>query len=135
MNTKNITRIAAAATLAAGIALTASVPAMASHGGGGRVVERNGQCSLGADWKIKAKVDNGQLEVEAEVDTNQSGQTFAWKLSDNGTLVEKGSSTTGGASGSFSVNRKIANLPGKDAIKFTAKNAANGETCVATVKF
>jgi hypothetical protein len=133
MNTKNITRIAAAATLAAGIAVTASVPAMASHGGGGK--QNSGQCSQGANWKIKAKADDGRIEVEAEVDTNQSGQTFAWKLTDNGTLVEKGSSTTGGASGSFSVERKIANMAGTDAIKFKAKNAENGETCVATIKF
>jgi hypothetical protein len=133
MNTKSISRVVAAATLAAGIAVTASVPAVAS--GGGREVRNSGHCSQGADWKIKAKADDGRIEVEAEVDTNVNGQTFAWRLLDNGQLKAKGTSTTGGASGSFTVNRRIANQPGTDAIKFTAHNAANGETCVATVKF
>src|SRR3954463_336887 len=101
MSTKSISRVVAAATLAAGIAVTASVPAMAS-GGGGREVRNSGHCSQGADWKIKAKADDGRLEVEAEVDTNVNGQTFAWRLLDNGQLQAKGTSTTGGASGSFS---------------------------------
>lgn len=133
MNTKRITTFAAALTLAAGVAVGTAVPASASHGGGGK--ENSGSCSQGASWKIKAKADDGRIEVEAEIDTNVSGQTFNWRLSDNGRLVEKGSSTTGGASGSFSVERHIANQAGTDALKFKAKNAANGETCVATIKF
>jgi hypothetical protein len=133
MNTKRITTFAAALTLAAGVAVGTAVPASASHGGGGK--ENSGRCSQGASWKIKAKADDGRIEVEAEIDTNVSGQTFNWRLSDNGRLVEKGSSTTGGASGSFSVERHIANQAGTDALKFKAKNAANGETCVATIKF
>jgi hypothetical protein len=135
MNTKSITRIAAAATLAAGVAVGAAVPASASHGGGDREVRNSGHCSQGAQWKLKAKADDGRLEVEAEVDTNVNGQTFGWRLLDNGTLQAKGSSTTQAPSGSFSVHRRIPNQAGTDAIKFKATNAANGETCVATVKF
>jgi hypothetical protein len=133
MNSKRFTTFAAAATIAAGVALGTAVPASASHGGGGK--QNSGTCSQGSAWKIKAKADDGQLEVEAEVDTNVSGQTFNWKLADNGEVRAKGTSTTHGVSGSFSVERRIANEAGTDAIKFTAKNKANGETCVATIKF
>src|SRR5690349_14759247 len=68
MNSKRFTTLAAAVTLAAGVAVGTAVPASASHGGGGK--ERNGSCSQGASWKIKAKADDGAIEVEAEVDTN-----------------------------------------------------------------
>jgi hypothetical protein len=135
MNTKSITRIAAAATLAAGVAVGAAVPASASHGGGDREVRNSGHCSQGAQWKLKAKADDGRLEVEAEVDTNVNGQTFAWRILDNGKLQVKGKNATKGASGSFSVERRIANQAGTDTITFKAKNAANGETCVGTVRF
>ena len=34
---------------------------------------RRGPCSGTADWKLKAKTDDGGLEVEAEVDSNVTG--------------------------------------------------------------
>ena len=133
MNKRILTHGVAVATLTAGFALASTVPAMASHGGGGK--ERTGSCSQGAQWKLKAKTDDGGLEVEGEVDTNQSGQTFAWKIIDNGQVQAKGSSTTGGASGSFSVERRIPNQQGTDKLVFKAKNAANGETCTGRLSF
>lgn len=135
MNSKTLPRLTAAIALTAGIALTAAIPAQASHGDKGREVQNNGQCSLGADWKLKAKADDGRLEVEAEVDTNQVGQTFNWQFTDNGNPAAEGSSTTAGRSGSFSVERRIDNLAGKDKIVFTATNPGNGETCKGTVRF
>lgn len=135
MNSKTLPRLTAAIALTAGIGLTAAIPAQASHGNKGREVQSHGQCSMGADWKLKAKADDGRLEVEAEVDTNQAGQTFNWKFTDNGDVAAEGTSTTGGRSGSFSVERKIANLSGKDKIVFMATNPDNGETCQGTVRF
>ena len=135
MNSTTISRLAAAITLTAGLGVAAAVPAQASHGDKGREVQNSGQCSMGASWKLKAKADDGQLEVEAEVDTNQAGQTFNWQFVDNGNVAAQGSSTTAGASGSFSVERRIANLAGKDKIVFTANNPDNGETCKGKVRF
>jgi hypothetical protein len=131
MNTKNITRAAAVLTLAAGLGAGASLPAMASHGGGG--VERSGTCSAGSVWTLKAKTDNGALEVEAQVDSNVVGQNWSWRIADNGTLAAKGQATTIAPSGSFSVNRHIPNLAGADKIVFRASNPASGETCRGTV--
>ena len=68
-------------------------------GGGG--VRADGTCSAGATWKLKAKNDNGALEVEAEVDSNVVGQTWTWRLKDNGVRVANGSSVTVAPSGSF----------------------------------
>lgn len=126
-------RLAAAITLAAGIGITAAIPAQAS--GGGRVVEDRGSCSGHSDWKLKAKADDGRLEVEAEVDSNVNGQVWNWKISDNGTAAANGSSTTTGPSGSFTVQRRIANQAGTDKIVFRATNPGTGETCKGTVRF
>jgi hypothetical protein len=109
-------------------ALTAA-PAVAS--GGDDVRQSSGSCSESTDWKIKAKADDGRIEVEAEVDSNTTGQDWAWKLKDNGVVVAKGTSTTQGASGSFSVERKPANRAGTDHFVFRAVYA--GEVCRATV--
>ena len=72
------------------VGLTA-VPAVAS--GGGDDVRTHGACSGTTDWKMKAKSDDGKVEVEAEIDSNKVGQTWNWKLKDNGTLVSAGTST------------------------------------------
>jgi hypothetical protein len=134
-----MTRIPAAlAALTTSALLVLGVPALspsasASHGGDDDRVIRTGSCSGGADWKLKVKTDDGRLEVEGEVDSNQSGQSWNWKIKDNGSVAAKGSATTGGRSGSFSVERKIANQAGTDTVVFRAKRS--GEVCTGTIAF
>ena len=123
-------RIAAAVAVPA-LAISALAPLPAFASGGDDAHRNAGSCSGSTDWKIKAKADDGRIEVEAEIDSNQVGQTWAWKLKDNGVVVSKGSSTTQGASGSFSVERKPANAAGTDHFVFRAVYA--GEVCRATV--
>ncbi len=130
-----MTKISAAlAALTAASLLAVSAPAYASHGGDDddRVI-KTGSCSDGADWKLKVKTDDGRLEVEGEVDTNQTGQTWKWKIKDNGALAAKGSAVTGGRSGSFSVERKITNNAGTDTVTFRASHS--GEVCTGTIAF
>jgi hypothetical protein len=128
----------ALATLTTTALLALGSPALASHGddgGGGhdgRVV-KTGTCSDGARWKLKVKTDDGRLEVEGEVDTNTSGQSWAWKVKDNGAVAVKGSATTSGASGSFSVERTITDQPGTDTIVFKASHS--GEACSGAIAF
>lgn len=126
------TRRAATAVLTlTTLAATALAAAPATAGGGVDAQQNSGSCSAGTDWTIKAKADDGRIEVQAEIDSNRSGQTWAWKLKDNGVVVSKGSSTTQGPSGSFSVERKPANKAGTDSFVFRAVYA--GEVCRATV--
>lgn len=94
---------------------------------------RTGQCSGSADWKIKAKPDNGRIEVEAEIDSNQSGQTWRWTLKHNGSRSARGTSITTGRSGSFSLQRKTVNLPGTDTFKFRAVRNSGGQRCIAKI--
>jgi hypothetical protein len=107
-----------------------------SSGSGGddddRVI-RTGGCSGGADWKLKVKTDDGRLEVEGEVDSNVSGQRWAWTLRHNGSVSDRGVGTTTGRSGSFDVERKIVDLAGTDRVTFRA--VRDGQVCRGVVNY
>ncbi|MDX6324602.1 MAG: hypothetical protein QOK15_956 [Nocardioidaceae bacterium] len=122
------TRIAAMATLTMISAATA-LPAMPALAQGGNDVTRHGSCSGQTTWKLKAGPDDGRIEVEAEIDSNKAGQTWNWRLTHNGSLSAKGSATTAGASGSFTVRRTVTNLAGDDTLRFRAVNPRTDEVC------
>jgi hypothetical protein len=124
-------RYGLAGLLAAGL-LTSAPAAFASGGGGGEVI-KEGQCSVSSDWKLKAKPDNGGLEVEFEVDQNVVGDTWRVKITDNSNRVFKGKRMTQPPSGSFEVNINIPDLAGKDKIVARATNLSTGETCRGSV--
>jgi hypothetical protein len=126
-------RRAAAVLSVSALLLTMAAPSFAS--GGGDAVRRNGSCSGSTDWKIKAKADDGRIEVEAEIDSNKVGQTWNWKLKQNGSLVASGSSKTKAPSGSFSVQRKPADKAGTDHFVLRAVQPSSGEVCRATVSW
>ena len=111
MNRKRVGALAALPFVAA--LLIAAPPAMASGGG---AHEATGSCSDSSNWKLKAKNDDGGIQVEFEVDSNVNGQTWGVRLRRDGNLFFSGSRTTQPPSGSFSVERKISNSAGDDAI-------------------
>jgi hypothetical protein len=118
---------AAAAMLVGGIA---AGPASAKDG----EVIRRGSCTGATDWKLKAKPDDGRLEVEFEVDSNRNGQVWSVRITDNGVRVFAGNRTTQPPSGSFEVERHIANRAGADNIRARATNARTGESCTGTLR-
>jgi hypothetical protein len=132
-STRTSAAITGIATTATALVLTgAALPADAAARGG--EVVRSGDCSGSATWKLKAKPDNGRLEVEGEVDANRSGKTWRWKILRNGNVVEHGTATTHAPSGSFSVQRRIGNPAGPDRIGWRAKNPATGQTCRGSLR-
>jgi hypothetical protein len=114
--------------------LTLASPATASHGSDDddRVI-RTGSCTGGERWKLKVKTDDGRLEVEGEVDSNVSGQKWAWRIKHNGSVSAQGTSTTTSRSGSFSVERKIVDLQGTDRVVFKA--VRNGHKCRGVINY
>jgi hypothetical protein len=118
--------------LLAGAMLAMPQATLASHGGGGGVT-RAGTCSGSSTTKIKAKPDNGMLEVEFEVDSNRNGQTWHVVLKRNDVKFFTGNRVTQAPSGSFEVNKHTANPAGTDTIRGRATNLANGEVCRAHV--
>ena len=130
MNTKTTTAKASLLATAALLAVPAlSMPAQAS---GSDAVINSAGCATGT-IKVKAKADDGKLEVEGEVDTNRVGQTWSWAIRRDGNAVARGTGTTGGASGSFGVERRISNAAGPDRIVFRATRGST--TCSVAVTF
>src|SRR3954465_696363 len=110
-------------------------PAMGSphaKGGGNPVVTRHGTCAGGgAAYTLKAKHDNGLIQVEWQVDSNKAGQARAGRLRDNGALFGAANRPTQAPSGSFTVHRNTANRAGSDVIR--ARSVHGAQTCVAGV--
>jgi hypothetical protein len=108
--------------------LVAATPAFASGGGG---VSASGACTNGGHFKLKAKHDNGKIEMEYQVDSNRAGQTWAVRITDNGAVVVSQHATTTAPSGSFTIRKVIANRPGPD--KIHAHATFKNHTCGGTV--
>jgi hypothetical protein len=109
--------------------LVATAPAFASGGGGG--VRASGACTNGGHFELKAKHDDGKIEMEYEVDSNRAGQVWAVRITDNGAVVVSRNATTAGPSGSFTVRKVIANRSGPD--KIHARATFKNHTCGGTV--
>jgi hypothetical protein len=117
--------VAALATASLAAAAVTAAPAQASD----EEKIREGSCSGRTDWKVKAKPDDGRIELEAEIDSNRNGQAWRWRIRHNGTLSARGTSFTRGPSGSFEVERRMADLAGTDVFVVRAVNKVTGERC------
>lgn len=106
------------------------------HGGGGGGGNRGtrvaGTCDGGSTAKLKVKPDDGRLEVELEVDQNRNGVTWTVRVRRDGALVIRRNATTHAPSGSFSVEKKVANPAGRDHIAARA-TSPSGEVCTASL--
>jgi hypothetical protein len=113
-----------------------SLAAVAAPGlaAAGDDVRSNGKCTGSSTAKIKAKARDGKLEVEFEVDQNKNGVPWKVKIKDNGDVQFRGTAKTKAPSGSFSIEKRIADQPGTDSIKGIGRNEATGERCVAELK-
>ena len=121
MRTLIITALATAALLVFGsTAIAASNPG----------ILKTGKCSAGATWKLKAKRDDGGVEIEFEVDQTKVGRRWSVVVGRNGAVVFRGTRRTVAPSGSFEVGKL---LPGGGRIVATAKALATGQTCKAAL--
>ncbi len=127
------TAVAALTLSALALPLAAIAPASASGGGGG--VRTHGACGGPTVWRLKAKADDGRIELEAEVDSNHAGQVWDWTLKHNGSVSSRGAQKTHGASGSFSVGRRMINLSGTDHFTFRAERRSTGAVCRGSISF
>ena len=119
------------AVITAGLSVplvAAATPAFASGGGG---VRSSGACTNGGHFELKAKHDDGAIEMEYQVDSNRAGQVWAVRITDNGAVVVSRHATTAGPSGSFTIRKVIANRPGPD--KIHARATFTNHTCNGTV--
>ena len=114
-------------TLAAG-----AIPAAAPTASADRAPVTPGKCTGSSTSKIKAKLDDGRIESEFEVDQNRNGRQWSVVLRRNGRIVFRGVRTTRGPSGSFELRRFLGNGPGRERIVATARALRGGEVCTAS---
>lgn len=131
--TRNVRRAAATSSIVLALGAVTILPAAASHGSDG--IERSGSCSGTTRWDLKAKAEDGRIEVEAEIDSSVSGQVWTWRMLHNGGVSARGRATTQPPSGSFEVRRLLINAAGVDNIGIRSTNAKTGETCVGNLQF
>jgi hypothetical protein len=86
---------------------------------------KTGTCSNAANWKLKAKPDDGLLEVEFEVDSNRVGEVWAVRIKMNGERLFAGNARTEGRSGSFDVEIEVVDQVGKDRFRAVAKRGTS----------
>jgi hydrogenase maturation factor len=123
--------IATTAGVAAAMCATviAAAPAQAQ---GGTAVIASGGCTSHGTWQLKAKHDDGRIEIEFGVDVNRVGKTWHVRITDNGQLVTNRNATTIAPSGSFTVRTHTANRAGADVIR---AHATRGDvTCGGSVQ-
>ena len=118
-----------ATTTSIALLAATAVPALGKDGDG-RVI-RTGDCSGASNWKLKAKPDDGRLEVEFEVDQNRNGVLWKVKLRRNDKTLVSTNRRTQAPSGSFSLERRIGDPAGMDKISAVAKR--DGESCRAAL--
>jgi len=118
--------------LTAAVALSVAGTASA-RGGKSEPTIKSGSCSGSATWKLKAKLDDGRIETEFEVDQNRAGRRWHVKIRRNGALAFDGVRRTTAPSGSFEVRRRLGNAAGPDRIVARATALATGQTCRGVV--
>ena len=115
------------ATIAAAAASVVAVAVPAVAAAGDDDVRSAGKCNGSSTAKIKAKPDDGRIEVEFEVDQNRNGVRWKVRLKDNGDVVFRGSRKTRGPSGSFSLERRqIMRAYGAKVVLTPATERASG---------
>jgi hypothetical protein len=126
--------VGAAAGLAAVLCASTLSAAGTAQARGGSGVRAAGSCAVGSGvWTLKAKADDGRLEIEFEVDTNHAGQRWHVRITDNTHLVTDRYATTQAPSGSFTVHARPANRAGTDVIR--ARATRGDRVCSGTVRF
>jgi hypothetical protein len=97
-------------------------------------VLKAGTCTKRSSSKIKLSNENGNLEVEFEVDMNVANRWWLVIISKNGKQVYKRNHLTNVASGSFDARKVIlGGLTGSITAKATSNST--GEVCTATAKY
>lgn len=122
------------ATLGSSLALLLAAPSLGGNDRE-REVMRTGKCSGASTWKLKAKLDNGRIETEFEVDQNRVARRWSVTLRRNGAVAFRGVRRTVAPSGSFELRRLLANGASADRIAASARALAGGEICRGSLSY
>src|SRR3954454_21973141 len=121
--------LAVTTTLAALLATPLAIGTAQAKGTG---VAKSGTCAGGhTHYTLKAKHDNGLIEVAWQADSNRAPHVWSVAPRATGNLFFSANRTMQAPSGSFTVHRNTANRAGSDVIR--ARSVHGAQTCVASV--
>jgi hypothetical protein len=118
------------------LVVLAPASALAKGGGGGGgggdrpEVRVAGSCGHGATSTLKLKARDGGIEAEFEVH-GRAGSAWSVAFVQERRTVWRGRARTGGASHSFSIERRLGDYPGPDQV-FARAVGPRGMTCQAS---
>lgn len=93
-----------------------------------REVRVRSACAGGAVAELKLDSDDGRIDVELEVDQNRRGVSWRVVLVHERRVAWRGTARTAGSSGSFSIERRLRDLPGYDTVTARA-TGPRGAAC------
>jgi hypothetical protein len=108
--------------------LAAPATASARHGGDRDVVRAAGTCGGGVRSELKLKADDGGIETEFEVHQARRGSAWRLTVSQEGRVVWRGKARVGSSSRSFTIERRLRDLPGADRVSVRA-SGPSGVAC------
>ena len=114
---------------AAAVALAAAPPAIA-HADGGRAVRVAGTCGRGASAELRLASHGGAIRLEFRVDSRRAGERWRVVIAHERRVAWRGTSRTGGSSGSLRIRRSVADFDGTDQVTARA-TGPGGATCTA----
>ena len=121
------------AALAMAVSTVVGAPVMAKDGD----VVSEGACSGKAEWKVRARPEDGGFEFRGEVDSTKSGQWWRWRMLHNGDVSARSAAKTKPPSGSFERERFMADIGGPEVVDtfvFRARRPKTGQVCRGTVQ-
>lgn len=89
---------------------------------------RRGQCANGIKTKLKASPENGQIEVEYELDNAAPNSLWQITLRKNGTVILRTNQRTN-SFGDLEVRKVTPNGNGSDRIEASARRSGGGAAC------
>lgn len=133
---KRLLELARITILALLIALVGASPGSAGTGaGGGRTVDRRGDCDGRGEWKIVVRRESSNsLRVRLLIHEVRPGQNWDVFLSDNGHRFYS-NTIRASSSGEVKLTRFPADRPGADRIVAAAVNHVTGDDCTGSATF
>lgn len=98
---------------------------------GGDTIKR-GQCSAGIETKLKVSPENGQIEVEYELEDAVPGSRWRVTITKNGRAILR-KTQRASAAGYVEVRQVTRNLAGNETIRATAKRVGAAGACTLSL--
>jgi hypothetical protein len=118
-------------SIAVSIALFLTLAPTLSLAKNGDIIKR-GQCSTGENTKLKAGPENGQIEIEYELDDAVPGSRWRITITKNGKTILR-TTQRANAAGNIDVRTLTSNLAGREKIRAKAKRIGAAGACALSL--